>query len=181
MPTTEQVDRLGTVAAELRDACLAALGAIGEYPDGYLYPGLPPVEVGEAPCDGMLAVYIQPVARTPWTMGRAAGDQWGDQNIVRLPAVTMTIVYARCANLFGDARGNPPAIDDLNQEAMAHARAGWALMNGVYHAILAGELSKLRTCRTWDVGAMNPLPAQGQSTGWSLPVTVQMDGYDPFE
>jgi hypothetical protein len=179
VPTLEAIGRLGTEAVALRDACLAALATIDIVPDAYLYPGSPPIEVGEPPCDGMLAVYVPTIGRLPTNTGTGplAGQAPLAQN-PRVPSITYTVVYAMCVDTFGDASGAAPDPDYLTEQTLRHTQAGWVLMNGIVYANRREML--FTTCRNFALGALTPIAVQGNAAGWSFDVTVQMDGFDPF-
>lgn len=178
MPTQEAVERLGTEALALRDACLAALATIGITADGYLYPGTPPVEVGEPPCDGMLAVYVPTIGRLPINLDTGALASMGHQTIARVPSITYTVVYAMCVDVWGDSDGEIPDGDYLTPQALTHLQAGWVLMNGVQHAVANETL--FATCRNYSLGSLTPLAVQGNAAGWSFDVQAQLDGFDPY-
>jgi hypothetical protein len=178
-PTAEAVGRLGALAVSLRDACVAALAVIDEHPDAYLYPGLPPIEVGEPPCDGMLAVYVPNISRLPINLGTGALASQGQQFVARVPSIRMTVVYAMCVNVWGDEDGDAPSSDDLTEQSIAHMQRGWILMNGIHNAVRDGTL--FDHCRNYSLGDLTPLSVQGNSAGWSFDVVVQTDGFDPFD
>lgn len=177
-PTTEQTGRLGAEASALLAVCRAALATIGLTPDAYLYPGLPPVEVGEPPCDGMLAVYVPNIGRL--SINLAGGPLGGEtlQTLSRIPRITFTVVYAMCADVWGQEQGTPADPDDLTDLSLVHLTTGWVLMNGIVNAVRRDEL--FSECKNWSLGDLTPLSVSGQSAGWSCDVTVQMDGYDPW-
>lgn len=178
MPTAVDTGRLGSEAIALRDTCLAALAVIGVTPDAYLYPGLPPVEVGEPPCDGMLAIYVPNISRLPVNLGRGPLAAGGNQTTARVPTARFTVVFAMCVDVWGDEQGNAPEPDDLTAQALNHMTAGWVLMCGVQHAVARDEL--FAQCRYYALGDLTPLSVQGNSAGWAFDVTIQVDGFDPF-
>lgn len=178
MPTLEAQGRLAALALALRDVCMESLATIGIVPDAYLYPGLPPVEVGEAPCPGMLAVYVPNISRLQTNLGTGPLASVGQQGIARAPMARFTVIHAMCVDVWGADATSLPDIDSLNEQAIVHMTAGWALSNGVWHAIRKGGL--VPGCSNWGVSDLTPLAVSGQSAGWTFDVQAQLDGYDPF-
>lgn len=181
MPVPSDVDQAASLAGDLLGTLQSSLAVIGEEPVAYLYPGQPPVDVGEPDCQGMLAVYVAGMGRTPLQMerGAPANALTFEARGPRVPLLTLSVVYARCATVWGDEAGEIPPPDVLTAEAFGHARAGWAMMNGVVSAVANGRL--FSRCRTFTVSDLVPLAVSGETAGWSFTVTVQTGGYDPYD
>lgn len=176
-PTLEETGRLGAEASALLAVCRAALATIGQQPEAYLYPGQPPIEVGEPPCDGQLTVYVTNIGRLPVNLsGGALGGM--TQQTTRLPMISFTVVYAICADVWGQQAGEPGEPDQLTDLALFHMTAGWVLMNAIIHAVKRDEL--FSACENWALGDLTPLAVSGQSAGWSFDVSAQLAGYDPW-
>lgn len=126
----------------------------------------------------MLAVYVGSIGRLPTNLGTGPLAGQSNQTIARVPSVTFTVVWATCVDVWGDAQGNMPDPDLLTMQAAHHAECGWALMNGVHHAVKREML--FAACREYALGALTPISVQGNAAGWSFDVTATMEGFDPF-
>jgi hypothetical protein len=180
MSTVPAQDRLGGHVKDLLTLAIAGLADIGEVPVAYVSPDVPSLDflgTGPAPCsETMLAAYVANVAREPTI---PAGQLNSEQahRFAWLNMAQVTFTYARCIRGL-QARGSSPSPEAQTDDALAAARAGWAIYNAMNWGIRHGLA--LSTCGQFRMGQLVPISGGG-AAGYTLTVGFQIDGYDPFE
>lgn len=100
-----------------------------------------------------------------------------------LPAINMldlviTIARECYPGPVGPAGGNSvPDVPDLVEASQMLHADGWQLWNAVNDAVRAGVL--YGACQFVSLLPMQPLGPEGNFAGWTLPVSVNLDGFDP--
>lgn len=171
-------DSLYAVASELLGAAASILG----WGSARKY-----VSVGEPAydCCPQLTVQVQrvedgPIGPTAPQTG-ASGARIG-QRLGRVVIATLQIDVIGCVPT-GDmgAQANtyrPPAVADLEASSAEIYAWGWALRNGLSSLKRQGDLFG-GSCQWVDLGIAIPITPEGGCAGWRIPITVQLDGYDP--
>lgn len=166
---------------DLYDACnellavsVAALGSLA--PERrYVALSLPSLD-----CCDQLTVHPAQIDAQEWTPGLVPQADVGP-GIGRITAgpgvilATLTITVAWEVSVpEHPEQVIPPETLDL--EASKVISSGWALFNGIRSAARATIL--FPGDDRLEVAGLSPLPAQGAMAGWTLPVRVQINGYD---
>lgn len=96
-----------------------------------------------------------------------------------IPLATFTCSVIRC-NAVLDDEGDPPPTADIERVARETMADLWAIWNttralhrkNLLFASPSGD-------RFVEMGAPVPIPPQGGASGWQIPVTIELAGYDP--
>ncbi len=91
----------------------------------------------------------------------------------------MTVQLVRCypgATANGRQAPALPRTADLTQASVELYADGWQLWNGLQTAKRLGAFKGV--CREFALDPMLPIQPQGGFAGWTIPVEVQLDGFD---
>lgn len=93
--------------------------------------------------------------------------------------VPMTVQLVRCVP--GVTQGNRqqpilPSVAELAQSSAELYADGWQLWNGLQSAKRQGAFAGV--CREFAMDPLLPIQPQGGFAGWTIPVEVQLDGFD---
>lgn len=161
---------LGELAQELLTASeqIIADTSGGPVALSFLAPSIPTLDHGCDQiivwCSGIPEEQTSPLTPIPQTgMRRRVG--W-------LNLVNLNVWVARCL----DVRRVPVPPATSTEDAEKVMEDGWALINGLSSAFMAGDLFD-GTCRELRFLSMVPLNSEGGMGGWALTVQVELGGY----
>lgn len=164
------ITTLNDQALALLDICEQALAATdaGAPTNVYLDASPPAID-----CCPLLAIVALPLAEdvtSPLTPSPATALRTTLGNVIR---VTYTIYAYRCAAV-PQKNGQPPTPAEKTAVALTVQQDGWALWNGVRHAIANGLFGD--TCLGVYFDPLRYLPAEGGCVGVVFQVRAQIDG-----
>lgn len=160
-------------ALALLSACETILGA--RVPSlTYVTPGTPAHEG----C-GILAVNVTQEEQAPTGPSTAALDPGHRRRYGAVNVTTMVVTITRC-----DVQ---PGIDEL-PDPVAKAQVAqvvltdmWVLWNGLYYMSRDQESVLFQECGEVTIGPARAIEPSGNIVGWTIPVTVSTEGYNPLE
>ena len=158
----------------LRCATLLAATPNGAPDDQYVSHGPPAFD-----CCNLLAVHAGVIGYAPLSRAPEGGKL--DPRVPVVPRVPLVVTVVRCATGLPEAgieaRGADPA--KLDADAQVTYSDGWTLMNGLYNAYKANTLFPGFPCRVADLDSAQALPPGGGCIGWTIVLTVDLDGFTP--
>lgn len=160
-------------ADELLSAAAAGLATTTSGTPGSRYVSAgPPVY----DCCDLLTVHVQEL---PEVSMREAGRQEMPQMRPAVPTPTLVITALRCYPIVeGGITIGVPNAAALNAAARTIYEDGWLLLNYLRARARTNGLFPSRPCRSLAIGPLRPTPTQGGCGGWTIQVTVELDGYN---
>ena len=166
---------LHDLAEEVLAACVEALDTIPVFAPGFVgaparrfvSPGKPAYDCCDGEEHGQLTVHIRPVAEGPHEKQTNSFVGW-------INRVTVNITSLRCIGM--DPDGNPPEAEVANAQAAQLNRDGWALWNHLHNMQREGLL--FEECGEVIWGQLIPVDPSGLCGGWTLTITVSLQGYE---
>lgn len=166
---------LQDLAVEVLEACVEALDTIPVFEPGFVgaparrfvSPGKPAYDCCDGEEQGQLTVHVQPVAEGPH-------QKPTNSYVGRINRVRLIITSLRCIGM--DPDGNPPDPATATAQAAQINRDGWAIWNHLFN--LQREEMLFTQCGEVIWGTLDSIPAQGLCGGWTLAITVSLDGYE---
>lgn len=163
------VDTLSQYALDVLEVAEEALATTdGGTPDRSYVDAAPPAW----DCCPFLNVYVAALAEAPTapvTPAEATAQRTSFGSII---LATYVITAVRCAASIGP--DNLPSVLDLNTVASHVQQDGWALWNGLRHAVACGRLFDTCTGVHFDGG--RPINTQGGCVGWVFQIRAMVPG-----
>lgn len=169
---------LHALAQEYLSACVESLdtipldivGLAGAPERSFISPGIPVWD-----CCEQLTVHVDGVtesATSPQGLGSGRRQAFG-----RINLVTMIATVTRCVPVAGGTGLDAlPRIEDLEAAAEQIHADGWALWNHIFNKIRAKELFAICDEIFWN--GLRAVAPSGGCGGWTLSLSVQLDGYE---
>ena len=163
------------LAVDLLAACVEALDTIPDFEPGFVgaparrfvSPGKPAYDCCDGVEHGQLTVHIQPVLEGPH-------QKPTNSYVGRINRVRLNITSLRCIPM--QQGGDPPVPADQTAIAAQLNRDGWAIWNHLYN--LQREQLLFDQCGEVIWGQLTAVDASGLCGGWTLAITVSLDGYE---
>lgn len=169
MPASSVYD----LAAELLAAANTALAttAEGAITRAFVSPGIPALD-----CCPQLTVHATQIGeagqlgQSPLGGGHHPQTQW-------VPLIGLMVTVVRCSPTTTDG-GKVPTATALDDAAARVDADAWAIWNEFWARFRDGTLM-VGTCKVKYIDPALPLTPQGGCAGWTIPVRVEQDAYDP--
>ena len=166
---------LHDLAVEVLDACVEALDTIPDFEPGFVgaparrfvSPGKPAYDCCDGEEHGQLTVHVSPVVEGPH-------EKQTNSFVYRTNRVRVNITSLRCIGM--DPDGNPPDPDVATAQAAQLNRDGWAIWNHLFNLQRADLI--FTQCGEVIWGQLTAVDPSGLCGGWTLPITVSLDGYE---